>query len=159
VRAFVAQTLPDEMIPSTITVVESLPRTASGKLDRTALPALAHPASAPIVPQGDVQQNDGAPRSDTERRLAAIWSTVLGRAQIGMHDNFYKLGGHSLLVMSMMSKARQEFGLALLLRHFFSGPTIAAFARQIDAVRDEVDAATVGAQGHAAFDNVEPGEL
>lgn len=141
VRAFVAQTLPDEIVPSMIAVMESLPRTASGKLDRAALSMLARAASASVDPESGA--DDGTPRSDTERRVAAIWSAVLGRAEIGVHDNFYSVGGHSLMVMSMMSRARREFQLALQLRHFFAGPSIAAFAHQIDALRDEATAATV----------------
>jgi len=147
IRSFVAQTLPDEMMPSTITVVESLPRTISGKLDRAALGA-----SASVGPDGS-SPKDG-PRSETERRLADIWSAVLGPVKIGVHDNFYSLGGHSLKVMSMMSRVRREFELDLQLRHFFAGPTVAAFAREIDTLRGERNASSV----HQNSD-VELGEL
>lgn len=131
-RAWLAARLPDALVPGAFVVVAALPRTASGKLDRAALPAL-EPVAA-VAPADAAQADAAAPRTDTERRLAAIWSAVLGRDQIGVDDNFFRIGGHSLLVMSMMSRVRREFGDALVLRHFFAGPTLGAFARQIDTL-------------------------
>jgi enterobactin synthetase component F len=142
-RAWLAARLPDALVPGAFVVVAALPRTASGKLDRAALPALE-----PVAAADAAQADTAAPRTDTERRLAAIWSAVLGRDRIGVDDNFFRIGGHSLLVMSMMSRVRREFGDALVLRHFFAGPTLAAFARQIDTL-----GATPGA------DALEIGEL
>jgi acyl carrier protein len=74
-----------------------------------------------------------APRTETERRLAEIWSAVLSVDEIGVNDNFFALGGHSLLAMQVMSRTREKFGVALTLRTIFDFPTVGAFAAELDA--------------------------
>src|SRR5205823_8120198 len=89
---WLADQLPEYMVPSVVVLLEALPLTANGKLDRPALPspeAVRDPSSSAYV----------APRTETESTLAAIWSQVLGRERIGATDNFLALGGHSLLAI------------------------------------------------------------
>jgi hypothetical protein len=126
-RAALERTLPAYMAPSAFVVLEALPLTANGKVDRRALPAPgeARSAAAPAAV---------APRTPTERRLAAIWSDVLGIAHVGVHDGFFSdLGGHSLLAIRMSSRVRAELEYELALRDIFEQPTVAGLAGIIDA--------------------------
>ncbi len=127
-RADLERTLPAYMVPSTFVVLDALPLTSNGKIDRRALPAPgdARTAAAPAV----------APRTATERRMAAIWSDVLGIECVGVHDGFFSdLGGHSLLAIRMASRVRAELEYELALREIFEQPTIAGLAALIDARR------------------------
>jgi amino acid adenylation domain-containing protein len=115
-----AERLPDYMIPASCTVLAALPLTANGKIDRSALPA---PAPA-------ARDQAGArvlPRTDAERVLAGIWGDVLGVDQPGVHDNFFMLGGDSILSMQIVSRASRG-GLALTPRDVFQHQTIAELA-------------------------------
>src|SRR4029078_2194012 len=96
-----AATLPDYMIPATCTVLAELPLTANGKIDRKALPPpddAARPGDAPYA----------APRTTAEQALAAIWGDVLGVDGPGLHDNFFAVGGDSILSMQIVSRASRE---------------------------------------------------
>jgi len=135
-RAALAQRLPDYMLPSAFVLLEALPRTPSGKLDRRALPA-------PEPAQADAGAEDSRPRTPVEEMLAAMWERVLDLPHVGVHDNFFDLGGHSLLATQLISRVRETFTIELPLRTLFEHPTVAELAA-------EVDAATSGAATSAA---------
>ncbi|TBV11939.1 non-ribosomal peptide synthetase [Phytopseudomonas dryadis] len=117
-RAQLARRVPDYMVPWRIVVLGALPITANGKLDRKALPA---PQSLPQVSQS-------LPVSDLEMRLAAIWEQVLNVAPIGREQNFFELGGDSIVSIQMVSRARQA-GIHFSARQLFQHQTLAALAR------------------------------
>ncbi|WP_405813392.1 amino acid adenylation domain-containing protein [Streptomyces sp. NBC_01390] len=122
-RVHLARTLPAHMVPSAFVAVAALPRTASGKLDRKALPA----------PDATPQGTKAAPRTGAEETLREIFAEVLGLdpAQVGVHDSFFDLGGHSLLAPRLTSRIRVELGTDLPLRVLFDTPTVAALARRV----------------------------
>jgi len=115
------QTLPDYMIPGAFVMLETLPLTSSGKVDRRALPA----------PDRNGFQDEGqfvGPRTPVEQTLADIWAEVLGLERVGIHDNFFHLGGHSLLAIQIVSRVRDAFQADLPLRKIFETPTIAGLS-------------------------------
>ncbi|MGW0094915.1 amino acid adenylation domain-containing protein [Streptomyces sp. NPDC003328] len=116
VRSTVARQLPDYMVPSAVVVVDALPLTANGKLDRTALPAPQYEVS------GDL------PRTDLERSLCALFEDILGVTGIGINDNFFDLGGHSLLATQLASRVRSTAGADVALHTLFRAPTVAGVA-------------------------------
>ncbi len=122
-RAFLAESLPDAMIPTAWVRLDHLPLTPSGKVDRRALPA-------PAAEEGDASSR--APRDPAEELMAAIWSEVLGVPRIGIHDDFFEHGGHSLLATQVMSRVREAFGVEIPLRRLFEGPTVAELARAVE---------------------------
>ena len=124
--ASMALTLPDYMIPRQMVMLERLPLTPSGKLDRKALPTPDMARSG---------ERFVAPVTPTEQALAAIWVKLLAVDRIGAQDNFFALGGHSLLSISLFHMIKQAFGVALPLATIFSAPTVAALAAQIDQGR------------------------
>jgi acyl carrier protein len=125
-RAFVQTQLPDYMVPATFMLLDSLPLTPSGKVNRRALPA---PDSA----RPRLENEYVAPRTEVEEFLAATWSELLGIKQIGIYDNFFtELGGHSLLATQLVSRIRQRFKIEFALRHLFESPTILGLAQVID---------------------------
>jgi amino acid adenylation domain-containing protein/non-ribosomal peptide synthase protein (TIGR01720 family) len=119
-RAWLAERLPEAMIPAAIIPLDALPLTANGKVDRKALPA---PDSA----RPDLEEDLVAPRTPAERRLAAIWSEVLGVERVGVHDNFFSLGGDSILSIQVIARAQQA-GLRLTPRQLFQHQTVAELA-------------------------------
>ncbi|ABW31355.1 non-ribosomal peptide synthetase [Acaryochloris marina] len=123
-RRFLNEKLPDYMVPSAFVLIERLPLTPSGKVDRKALPA----------PEGNALASAEASRAATpvEDILIGIWATVLGCNRPGIHDNFFELGGHSLLATLIISQVRQVFQLELPLRRLFEYPTISQFAIAIE---------------------------
>jgi amino acid adenylation domain-containing protein len=125
-RRALARLLPEYMVPAAFVAVERFTLTPNGKLDRRALPAPDF-SSAPAA-TGPV-----APRTITEEILAGIWCEVLHLPAVGVHDNFFALGGHSLLVTQALARVKQAFSIDLPLRHAFEAPTIAALAAHIDA--------------------------
>ena len=124
---WLAGQLPEYMVPSAVVLLEALPLTANGKLDRAALPS---PNAS-----GNEEGAYVAPRTDTETKLAAIWSEVLKRDRIGATDNFLALGGHSLLAIRVLGKISKTFGVRLPLRTLFDAPTVEALALSIEAQR------------------------
>jgi len=123
-KAHAGQFLPDYMIPPYVVCLPAFPLTTNGKTDRNALPL-------PSILSG---RQSVAPRNQTERKLAAIWATVLGRNQIGIGDHFFELGGHSLKAIQVISRVHKELGLKIELRDLFANPTIAALAEKITNV-------------------------
>jgi amino acid adenylation domain-containing protein len=126
-RELLAQNLPEYMVPSAFVVMEVLPRTISGKVDRRALPA-----------PGDVlaarQKEYVAPRTPVEEVLVGVWAKVLGlEQQVGIHDNFFQLGGHSLLAMQLLSRVRDALQVELPLRSLFESPTVAELSAHVEA--------------------------
>jgi amino acid adenylation domain-containing protein len=125
-RAFTSEQVPNYMIPGAFVTVAEIPHTPNGKVDRDALPE-------PDWDRAGAVDEFVAPSTDTERRIAEIWSGVLSVADVGVHDNFFALGGHSLIAMQVMSRLRDEFGVALTLRAIFDAPTITALAALVEA--------------------------
>ncbi|HEX9935990.1 MAG TPA: amino acid adenylation domain-containing protein, partial [Longimicrobium sp.] len=119
-RAYLAERLPEYMIPSAFVHLDAFPVNPNGKLDRKALPA---PELASSEDESYV-----APRTPVEEVLAGIWAEVLGVARLGVHDEFFELGGHSLLATRVVSSVREVFGVELPLRALFEGPTVAEMA-------------------------------
>ncbi|WP_241090018.1 condensation domain-containing protein, partial [Pseudomonas viridiflava] len=112
--------LPDYMVPTHFVLLDAMPLTANGKLDRKALPA-------PDATQ--LQAQYVAPEGELEQQLAAIWAKVLKVEQVGRTDNFFELGGHSLLATQVISRIRQHLSVELSLRHLFEARDLAAFAQ------------------------------
>src|SRR6202158_6508040 len=121
-RQHLARTLPDYMIPAAFVMLDALPLTPSGKLDRNALPA---PDQQPVT-------ESTPPRTATEKVLAGLWAETFGLERVGIHDNFFDLGGHSLLVTHLISKIRAAFGVELPLGTLFEVSTIAGLAERLD---------------------------
>ncbi len=119
-RAHVGARLPDYMVPSTFVVLGALPLTANGKVSVAALPAPSLDAADPT--------DDRAPRSPVEVVIARIWGEILGRERIGVHDEFFALGGHSLLVIRVVAHMRELFAVELPVRRIFETPTVAGLA-------------------------------
>ena len=124
-RARLAEILPAPMLPARFAVIAALPLTANGKLDTGALP---DPASHALPESAALR----APSNPTEERLLAIISDVIGRSDIGVDDDFFLLGGHSLLGTQVIVRARDAFGVELTLFHLFEGRTIEALAVKIE---------------------------
>ncbi|RMQ48892.1 Pyoverdine sidechain peptide synthetase III, L-Thr-L-Ser component [Pseudomonas cichorii] len=115
--------LPDYMVPTHFVVLDTLPLTGNGKLDRKALP----------TPDASQLQNSYvAPQSELEQQLAAIWADVLKVERVGLHDNFFELGGHSLLATQVISRIRQQLNVELSLRDLFEAQSLGDFATAAD---------------------------
>ena len=105
-------------------ILDQLPLTANGKVDRKALPA-------PDASRPDLARDFAPPEGPVQEKIAAIWSEVLRLERVGAHDNFFELGGHSLLATQVLSRTRAAFGLELPLRAIFDTPTVAGLADAI----------------------------
>ncbi|MCG8351746.1 MAG: amino acid adenylation domain-containing protein [Chloroflexales bacterium] len=123
-RAFVAARLPDYMIPAAFVMLAELPLTPNGKVDRKALPA-------PDGARPDGQVEYVAPRTPAEQILAAIWAQVIGVERVGVYDNFFALGGDSIMSIQVIARAKQA-GLRLTPRQLFEAPTVAGMAALLD---------------------------
>jgi amino acid adenylation domain-containing protein len=127
-REFLAERLPQAMVPSAFVFLDALPKNANGKVDRLALPA---PGRAR---PGD-EDSYVAPRGETEARLATLWAEVLGVDRVGVEDPFLDLGGHSLMATRIVSRVRDGFGVELPPGALFEAPTVAALAAVIEGLR------------------------
>jgi len=125
-RSFLQRKLPEYMVPSLFMFIDKLPLTPNGKLDRKTLPAPDH---------GRPEQENAftAPRTPVEEILARCWADVLQLDTVGVHDNFFQLGGHSLAAMRVVSRVVKQFQLEIPLQSLFQSPTVAAMAAVITA--------------------------
>jgi amino acid adenylation domain-containing protein len=126
-RATARERLPEYMVPSAWMVLERMPLTPNGKVDRRALPA----------PEGDDAATEAyvAPVTPEEIAVAEMWADVLGKPRVGLHDNFFDLGGHSLLANQLVSRMQKRFGGDIGLRMVFEAPTVAQFAGKLLEMR------------------------
>ncbi|HVR95631.1 MAG TPA: amino acid adenylation domain-containing protein, partial [Thermoanaerobaculia bacterium] len=128
-RRFLKDRLPEYMVPSAFVLLDELPLTPHGKVDRAALPV-------PEAPRAEAAYR--APRNPIETELAEVWAELLGAERVGVLDNFFDLGGHSLLATQVISRVRDRFGVELPVRALFEEPTVAGLAAR---VREEKPAA------------------
>src|SRR3954468_2055322 len=121
--AVLAERLPPHLVPSAIIALDALPLTANGKVDRAALPD----------PQPAERTTARAPQTPTEARIASLWAELLGLAA-GRDDDFFALGGHSLVATRVVAHLRRDLGVEIPLQSLFEHPTVAALAAYVDAV-------------------------
>jgi acyl carrier protein len=122
-QAYLRQKLPEYMVPVAYVVLDALPLTSTGKVDRQALPAPDWSQMAVgLIP----------PRTPVEKVVAGIWAEVLGLERVGIDDNFFDLGGHSLLATQIISRLRSRFQVEIPLRALFERPTVAGLAQAIE---------------------------
>jgi amino acid adenylation domain-containing protein/non-ribosomal peptide synthase protein (TIGR01720 family) len=117
-RAFVAESLPEYMVPAAVVVMDSFPHNTTGKVNRSALP---------VPDMTDVAVEYVAPRTDTELTVAAVWADVLGVQRVGVNDDFFQLGGDSILSVRVVSRLRAA-GLTVTVKELFNTPTVAGIA-------------------------------
>jgi amino acid adenylation domain-containing protein len=136
--AFLAERLPGYMVPAAWVLLDRLPLTANGKVDRAALPAPSGKVDRAALPAPSERGEGGAyvaPRSPVEQVLAGIWEEVLGLQRVGMEDDFFALGGHSLIAAQVTSRVLQAFSVELSPRVLFERPTVAAMAAEVEWLR------------------------
>src|SRR6185369_15318113 len=121
--AFLRQRLPEPMIPTAWAFLSALPLTPHGKVDRRALPE----------PESQAVTDGAAPRNEAEELLAGIWAEMLGLETVGVHDDFFAFGGHSLLAVQASARVRQMFGVEVPAGAIFAAPTPAALAARMAA--------------------------
>ncbi|MEL6903184.1 MAG: condensation domain-containing protein, partial [Cyanobacteria bacterium J06606_4] len=141
--------LPSYMVPSAFVVLEKLPLTANGKIDRRSLPA-------PDPSQRVLNTDFVAPRNDIEQRLAEIWAELLPAERIGIYDNFFELGGHSLLATRVIARIRTAFAVEIPVVALFEQATIAQLGVHIEALRLSGDGQGNGEQIVARCDRNQP---
>jgi amino acid adenylation domain-containing protein len=124
VREHLRATLPGYMVPTAFMVLEELPLSPNGKVDRKSLPP-------PTQQPSTLKAEHVAPRNAMEKTLVAIWKEALGVADLGVHDNFFDLGGHSLIGIQVLSQVEQQLGQKLALNALFQAPTVARFAEAL----------------------------
>jgi len=127
-RQHLRRSLPDYMVPSAFVLLDKVPLTAAGKIDRRALPA---PDDHRFV----IPSKYEAPRTPIEDVLAVLWSDVLGVERVGIHDNFFELGGHSLLAAKLVARVKKSFGVELPMRVIFESQEIAVLAEAVEKAR------------------------
>jgi hypothetical protein len=140
---FLQEKLPEYMVPTAFVMLEALPLTANGKVNRQALPAPGqlHPAT---------EADYVAPRTDVERTIVAIWQEVLQVDKVGIHDNFFDLGGNSLLMVQVHNRLREVFQRETLLVQMFQHPTVSALAGYVSQSQDRPSVLQQGAARGAA---------
>ncbi len=127
-RDFLRGGLPEYMLPAAFVRLEAFPMTSHGKIDRAALPP---PDSTNTLPD-EVSESH---RTETEKRIVEILTTLLGRDQIGPDDNFFLLGGHSLLGAQLIARLGEAFGVGISLRSLFDAPTVASLCAQVERLQ------------------------
>jgi hypothetical protein len=130
-RRFLAEKLPAHLVPAALVVLESLPLTANGKVDRKAL-SQRGPAAGEVFPGAFA-----APRTPVEELLAEIFAAVLQVERVAVDADFFEIGGHSLLATQVISRVRESLAVELPLRHLFAQPTVAGLAEEIEILRRE----------------------
>jgi amino acid adenylation domain-containing protein len=129
-RVFLKQKLPQYMMPSAFVLLEAMPLTPNGKIDRRSL-------RAPDTNTAEFESNFTQPRTPDEQLIAEIWAEVLGLERVGIHDNFFELGGHSLLATQAISRLREAFQVEVPLRSLFESPTVATVTESLLQYRAE----------------------
>ncbi|MCC5669654.1 amino acid adenylation domain-containing protein [Nostoc sp. CHAB 5784] len=129
-QTYIAQKLPEYMMPSAFVILESLPLTANGKVNRRALRGFYDA----IQPQ--LSENYIAPRTPVEQVLMKIFAEVLGLKRVGIYNNFFELGGHSLLATQLVSRVRDTLRVELPLRSVFEAPTIAQISKIVESFKE-----------------------
>jgi amino acid adenylation domain-containing protein len=129
VREALAERLPEYMIPAVFVQLSTLPLTANGKIDRAALPA---PDEQNLLPEDECERSDGTPATPIEEQVARIICTLLGRDHIHVDDNFFMLGGHSLLGAQLVLRISEAFGIELPLHTLFNAPTVRQLSAEIE---------------------------
>ena len=124
-RAGLAETLPEYMLPGAFVMLDAWPLTTSGKRDRKALPA---PGKGSVITRAYAP-----PAGAVEIEVAQVWQSLLGVPRVGRDDNFFELGGHSLLAIQALSRVRARFGIELPLRALFEAPTVARLGQRVRA--------------------------
>jgi amino acid adenylation domain-containing protein len=124
-REFLLTSLPEYMVPAVFVVLDSLPMTSNGKVDRAALPAPNDSNMLRSEPSAPAQ-------TEVESRVADIVATLLGLQQVGANDNFFLLGGHSLLATQVIGRVRDAFDVDISLRMLFESPTVAQLSAEIE---------------------------
>jgi len=143
-RARLKEQLPDYMIPAHFVKLDTVPLTSNGKIDRQSLPS---PLSESATPPTDY----AIPQTPLERELAAIWSELLELREVSIHDDFFEIGGHSLLAVRMRSMVEDRLKRDLALRDLFRAPTIAGLARLLQQASDSTASPIlVEIQGHGS---------
>ncbi|GAA3388274.1 amino acid adenylation domain-containing protein [Streptomyces roseoviridis] len=130
-RSYLAERLPEHMVPATVTPLAAFPLTAGGKVDRTALP---EPQAAPAAPPAGRRP----PRTPAEQLIAAVWADVLGVPEVGADDNFFHLGGDSLTAVRVVGRVFDVFGM-ISPYTIFDAPTLAEFAAAVTAASDAAE--------------------
>jgi amino acid adenylation domain-containing protein len=128
IKTWLNDKLPEYMIPSVVQIMEVLPMSPNGKIDRRAL-------KAPTIERHEEYVE---PTDELERKLAVIWATVLGVERVSRTDNFFELGGHSLLAAQIISRVRKEFNVEVPLRTLFRAPNFEAFAAAFVPAQDSI---------------------
>jgi acyl carrier protein len=124
-RSFLGSQLPDYMVPAHFLVLKSLPLNLNGKIDYQALPS-------PQISSGSAIFT--SPRNEIETRLCAVFAEVLGRRQVGIDENFFRIGGHSLLAARAAARISDGFGVELELLTFLEMPTVVALAKKVESL-------------------------
>jgi amino acid adenylation domain-containing protein len=125
-RSYLRERLPEHMTPSVLVIMKELPLTPNGKVDRMALPE-------PEARRPELEASYVAPETEAERAIAAVWQEVLGLPNVGLNDNFFDLGGHSLQMIQVHAKLREVFGREISMVEMFQYPTISEAARYLSA--------------------------
>ncbi|ADG98875.1 amino acid adenylation domain protein [Segniliparus rotundus DSM 44985] len=141
-REWLRERLPEHMVPSSGTILDALPELSSGKVDRVAVRHIPVESNAPAVPYLE-------PRYAMERALAEVWTGVLGVPRVGVNDNFFDLGGHSLLLARVQALLARELGLSVSLLDLYAHPTIAELAAHVNGDHDQ--AVRPGASGNGGL--------
>ncbi|MGY5035980.1 non-ribosomal peptide synthetase [Streptomyces sp. 900116325] len=129
-RTHAALSLPEFMLPSDHVFLDALPLTPNGKLDTAALPA----PETSVAPDGVTAGR--APATETERLIAGVWSEVLGRPGIGTDDDFFALGGHSLMALRVVGRLKKHLGLPVPVKDVYKHPQLSDLAAYVDGLRD-----------------------
>jgi acyl carrier protein len=133
IRNFMREKLPEYMIPTAFVQLDKIPRTLIGKVDRKALPA-------PDNDRAELIREYIAPRNPVEEMIANLWAETLGVERVGMNDNFFDLGGHSLMATQIVTRLKKSFHVDIPLRNLFEAPTVANLALSIaEAQAEEID--------------------
>ncbi|HYO98625.1 MAG TPA: amino acid adenylation domain-containing protein, partial [Pyrinomonadaceae bacterium] len=151
-REFLQEKLPEHMIPAAFVVLDAMPLTPNGKIDRRALPA-------PGQSRPQLGREFVAPRTPVEQELAKIWRELLGVEAVGIHDDFFELGGHSLLLTQLASWIRKDFQVEVPLRVLFDTPTITDMTRAILARQVERETQTDLAEMLSQLKQLSPHEV